>query len=181
MGGTFTPVVRIDDARRAVAALDTDAPRPVQDACDLRIDGWLVQPTLNLLSRDDLKVRVRAQLMDLLMCLASRPGKVFRKDELVAEVWEGRWIAGSALSRCVAELRSALGDDAHQPRVIETITKRGYRLIAPVEVIAAPTLQTVVPSHAVARGGPPNGNASECETAASSLWQRLQLSPRRPA
>jgi DNA-binding winged helix-turn-helix (wHTH) protein len=72
--------------------------------------------------------------MDLLVCLASRPGQVFRKDELLAEVWEGRWVADSGLSRCIAELRAAIGDDAQQPRVIQTIIKRGYRLIAPVEV-----------------------------------------------
>lgn len=102
------------------------------DSSDVRIDGWLVQPSLNLLSRDEVKVRLRAQLMDLLLCLASRPGKVFGKDEILAAVWENRWVAPSSLSRCIAELRSALGDDAQNPRVIETITKRGYRLIAPV-------------------------------------------------
>jgi len=102
-------------------------------ATDLVIDGWLVQPMLNLLTRDGVSVRLRAQLMDLLVCLASRPGRVFRKDELLAEVWEGRWIADSGLSRCIAELRAAIGDDAQQPRVIQTIIKRGYRLIAPVD------------------------------------------------
>lgn len=102
---------------------------------ELRVDGWLVVPMLNLLTRDGVSVRLRAQLMDLLLCLASRPGKVFRKDELLSDVWQGRWVAESALSRCVAELRAALDDDAGRPRVIQTITKRGYRLIAPVEVL----------------------------------------------
>ena len=103
----------------------------------MRIGPWLVQPSLNLLTRDEASVRVRAQLMDLLLCLASRPGKVFGKEEIVADVWEGRWVAESALSRCVAELRAAIGDEAQQPRVIQTINKRGYRLIAPVEVVTA--------------------------------------------
>ncbi len=120
------------DPRPAQVTPTNASPRPAPFAADLRIDGWLVQPSLDLLTRGDVKVRLRAQLMDLLVCLASHPGKVFRKEELVAEVWEGRWIAESALSRCVAELRAALDDDARQPRIIETITKRGYRLIAPV-------------------------------------------------
>jgi DNA-binding winged helix-turn-helix (wHTH) protein len=112
--------------------------RPASWDADLRIGGWFVQPTLNLLTRGDERVRVRAQLMDVLACLASRPGRVFRREDLVDEVWEGRAIAESALSRCIAELRTALGDVARQPRVIETITKRGYRLIAPVEVVTSP-------------------------------------------
>ena len=140
-----------------------------------------MQPTLNLLTRDEASVRVRAQLMDLLLCLASHPGKVFRKEEIVAEVWEGRWIAQSALSRCIAELRAALGDDAQHPRVIETITKRGYRLIAPVEVVTVPEPQpspvAVAAVFEAVRAGVPGG----METAPRTFWQRLIFAALRPA
>ncbi len=122
----------------ALAARRATGQKPRQ-VPDLVIDGWLVQPMLNLLSRDGVSVRLRAQLMDLLVCFANHPGRVLRKEELLAEVWEGRWVAESALSRCIAELRAAIGDDADRPRVIETIIKRGYRLIAPVEVPAWPS------------------------------------------
>jgi DNA-binding winged helix-turn-helix (wHTH) protein len=148
---------------------------------DLRIDGWLVQPSLNLLTRGDARVRVRAQLMDLLLCFARRPGKVFPKDELVAEVWEGRWVAESALSRCIAELRAAIGDDAQRPRVIETITKRGYRLIAAVEVVTEPDAPPSAPEAAAAI------EAAHCDprpdplNAPTSFWQRLKLSVRMSA
>ena len=135
---TFAPAVAMTE-RRPVFVSSQRVEREAPDPTDLRIDGWLVQPMLNLLTRGDVRVRVRAQLMDLLVCLASRPGKVFQRNEIVAEVWDGRWIAESALSRCVAELRAALRDDARQPRVIETITKRGYRIIAPVEQVAEGT------------------------------------------
>jgi DNA-binding winged helix-turn-helix (wHTH) protein len=152
--------------------------RSARYSADLRIDGWHVQPTLNLLTRGDVAVRLRAQLMDLLLCLASRPGKVFGKEDLVAEVWEGRWIAVSALSRCVAELRAALGDDAQRPRVIETITKRGYRLIAPVEVVTVPAepsplwdAAAIAAAADVAEGGR--------DEAPRSFWQRLKLSAMR--
>jgi DNA-binding winged helix-turn-helix (wHTH) protein len=122
-----------DRASHSFVAPATFAVRRERCATDLRIGPWLVQPSLNLLTLGEASVRVRAQLMDLLLCLASRPGKVFAKEEIVADVWEGRWIACSALSRCIAELRAAIGDDAKQPRVIQTIIKRGYRLIAPVD------------------------------------------------
>ena len=138
MAMTFAPAVAMSE-RRPVLVSSQQVEREAPDPADLRIDGWLVQPMLNLLTRGDVRVRVRAQLMDLLVCLARRPGKVFQRDEIVAEVWDGRWIAESALSRCVAELRAALRDDARQPRVIETITKRGYRIIAPVEQVSEGT------------------------------------------
>jgi DNA-binding winged helix-turn-helix (wHTH) protein len=153
-------------------------PRAARYSTDLRIDGWLVQPTLNLLTRESASVRLRAQLMDLLLCLASRPGRVFAKEDLVAEVWEGRWIAQSALSRCVAELRAALGDDAQQPRVIQTITKRGYRLIAPVEVVTVPVEPSPVWNAAAIAAAADSAEGVRAE-APRSFWQRLKLSAMR--
>jgi DNA-binding winged helix-turn-helix (wHTH) protein len=114
--------------------------------------------------------------MDLLLCLASRPGKVFRKDEIVADVWEGRWIADSALSRCIAELRAAIGDDANQPRVIQTIIKRGYRLIAPVEVVAAP--EPALP-WAVAATAVVEVARHASDDAPPSFWRRMAIAALR--
>jgi DNA-binding winged helix-turn-helix (wHTH) protein len=183
MGTTLAPApaIGILNPGNVLASEHAKVQRPASYTADLRIDGWLVEPTLNLLTRDGACVRLRAQLMDLLLCLASHPGKVFRKDELVAEVWEGRWIAQSALSRCVAELRAALGDDAQRPRVIETITKRGYRLIAPVELVAAPQEKPSPVAMAAAIEAAHTIAASEPDAPARSLWQRLKLSARRPA
>jgi len=153
----------------------TATERQERYATSLRIDGWFVEPSLNLLTRAEESVRLRAQLMDLLLCLATRPGRVFTKADLVADVWEGRWIAQSALSRCVAELRQALGDDAQHPRVIETITKRGYRLIAPVEAVALPAAPSpLIAVAAVAAAA--DGKVCDHDEAPRSFWQRLKLS-----
>ncbi len=96
------------------------------------LGDWLVDPRGCHLSRGETSVKLRAQLADLLVCLARRAGEIVLKDEILAEVWPGQYIAESGLSRCIAELRQILQDDASQPRYIETITKRGYRLVAPV-------------------------------------------------
>ncbi|MGH9381435.1 MAG: winged helix-turn-helix domain-containing tetratricopeptide repeat protein [Thermoanaerobaculia bacterium] len=64
------------------------------------------------------------------------PGDVVSRDELLHEVWGGRAVTDHVLTRAVGQLRSALGDDPHDPRVIETIARRGYRLLAPVEPVA---------------------------------------------
>ena len=103
--------------------------------CDFRVDGWLIQPSRNRLEKGPTSIRVRPQLIDVLAYLAAHPGRVVSKDQLLAVVWNDRFVAESGVARCVAELRQLLADDARRPRVIETISKRGYRLIAPVECI----------------------------------------------
>ena len=106
--------------------------KPIARLDDFLVGDWLAEPALCRLSRRGSTVRLRPQLMDLLVCLARHAGRVVSKDEILAEVWSGQFIAESGLSRAVAELRQALHDDPREPVFIETIAKRGYRLIAPV-------------------------------------------------
>jgi DNA-binding winged helix-turn-helix (wHTH) protein/TolB-like protein len=108
---------------------------------DFRLGDWLVQPALCRLSKDGRIVQVRAKVMDLLAYLAGRAGEVIPKERLLDDVWGSQAISESALTRTVTELRQALGDDAEKPRLLETIPKRGYRLIGPV----APAPEAVNP------------------------------------
>ena len=70
--------------------------------------------------------------MDLLLLLAKRHGEVVSKSEIIAAVWGDVHVNDDALARCVFKLRKALGDDARDPHYVETIPKRGYRLLADV-------------------------------------------------
>lgn len=97
-----------------------------------------------------MSLRVRPQLMDLLACLASRAGRVVLKNEFHEEMWSGQIISESSLPRCMHELRQALGDPAQRPQYIETIPKRGYRLIAPVNFVGYPVPPADSPAMAVA-------------------------------
>jgi DNA-binding winged helix-turn-helix (wHTH) protein len=100
------------------------------------IGEWLVQPQLNRLSRSGGDVvQLEPKMMDVLVCLARNPGDVVSREALIDAVWPEVFITESVLTRAIAGLRRALGDDARSPRFIETISKRGYRLIGP----AAPT------------------------------------------
>jgi tetratricopeptide (TPR) repeat protein len=67
--------------------------------------------------------------MQVLVCLARRAPAVVTKDELFRDVWQGVFVTDEALTYVIWELRKALGDDARRPRFIETIPKRGYRLL----------------------------------------------------
>jgi len=93
---------------------------------------WLVQPQLNRLSRSDGgDVQLEPKMMEVLVCLARNPGDVVSREALIDAVWPEVFISESVLTRAIAGLRRALGDDARKPRFIETISKRGYRLIGP--------------------------------------------------
>ena len=109
---------------------DTPA-RPV--AADFRLAGWLVQPNLNRLTIDDRVVQLEPKLMDVLVYLAANAGQVMSKIDITDAVWSDVFITESVITRSIAGLRRAFGDDVKDPRFIETISKRGYRLIAEVE------------------------------------------------
>lgn len=96
---------------------------------DFVLGDWLVQPSLNRLSRNGTTTHLRPQLVDVLVCLARSAGRPVSRHELLDQVWPNQFVADTALARCVAELRQALGDSATSPTLIETIPKRGYRLI----------------------------------------------------
>lgn len=109
-----------------------DAPSAPALAGDFVVGDWLVRPSLSRMWQGETVVRLRPQLVDLLVCLARQPNRTLTKAELLDTVWPGQYILESGLARCVTEVRQALGDQAQNPRYIETIPKRGYRLIAPV-------------------------------------------------
>lgn len=77
-------------------------------------------------------VRLRPRLMDILLRLAADPGCVVTRETLLADVWAQRTENDEVLSSAIGELRCVLGDDAIQPRYIETLPQAGYRLVAPV-------------------------------------------------
>ena len=104
---------------------------------DFHVGPWLAQPARNLIRAQAIARHLEPQVMDLLVFLANTGGRVVSKEELIDGVWDGRFIADTTLTRAVADLRRALGDDQRSPHYIETIPKRGYRLIAAVSANGA--------------------------------------------
>ena len=99
---------------------------------DFALGEWNVIPARNLVSRGDEQVRLEPRVMDVLTCLAQHAGHPVSKDELTERVWKREYVSDDIVSVTIHALRKALGDDARRPRYIETIPRRGYRLIAPV-------------------------------------------------
>ncbi|HVN76076.1 MAG TPA: FHA domain-containing protein [Thermoanaerobaculaceae bacterium] len=107
-----------------------------ESARNFRLGEWLVEPPSNRIRRGEIERHLRPKLMDLLVLLGKRAGEVVPKEEILEGLWAKKFMAESALNGLVAELRTALDDDARVPRFIETVPKRGYRVIAPVEPAA---------------------------------------------
>jgi hypothetical protein len=72
--------------------------------------------------------------MDLLLCLVDAPEIVVSKQQLIDRVWNTEFVTDNALTHAVTELRKKLGDDAENPTYIETIPRRGYRLVAELDL-----------------------------------------------
>ena len=70
--------------------------------------------------------------MEVLVCLASQPGELVSKETILKSVWPETFVSDDVLTRSISELRRVFEDDAREPRFIETIPKRGYRLVATI-------------------------------------------------
>jgi DNA-binding winged helix-turn-helix (wHTH) protein len=110
--------------------------RNQSSTADFRVAHWLAEPSLNRLTSDDRVIQLEPKLMDVLVYLAKNAGRVVSKIEIMDAVWPDLFITESVITRSIAGLRRAFGDDAKNSRFIETISKRGYRLIAEVEPVS---------------------------------------------
>jgi DNA-binding winged helix-turn-helix (wHTH) protein len=109
------------------------APEPKHPTDDgFQLGRWSVNPAAGELEDGDRIVRLRPKAMALLLALARRPGELLTKKELLEGVWPDVVVGEASVSVLVGELREALGDHPESPEFIETIPRRGYRLIAPV-------------------------------------------------
>ena len=97
-----------------------------------RLGDWGISPIEGLVSGAHGSCHLQPKTMDVLVCLAESQGEVVTRDELIARVWGENAVSDEPLTRCIHEIRRALGDDRGEPVYIKTIPKRGYQLLSPV-------------------------------------------------
>src|SRR3954449_9982745 len=115
------------------------------------------------LLRDGVKVRLQEQPFQVLLVLLERPGEVVTRENLRERLWPADTFVDfdHSLNTAINKLREALRDSASNPRFIETKAKRGYRFIAPVQMIgdnllqAAPQIDPVASQATVLPDSPP--------------------------
>jgi DNA-binding winged helix-turn-helix (wHTH) protein/tetratricopeptide (TPR) repeat protein len=110
---------------------------------DFFVADWRVRPALGQLERGDVTVSVEARSLQVLSCLARHAPNVVSKQRLIGEVWGEAFVSDEVLSHAIWELRKAFGDEARNPRFIQTIARKGYRLLESVSFGVSP--ETLAP------------------------------------
>lgn len=106
------------------------------------LDELLVEPSINRVSRAGKTHKLAPKLMDLLCCFAQHPLKMLSREQLLSIVWDREYVNDEVLSRSIGQLRQIIGDDARQPVYIETIPRKGYRLIVNPESVTKKPMST---------------------------------------
>jgi len=99
-----------------------------------RFASFTLDPRDRMLDRAGVRVELNPRYLDALILLVSEGGKLVTKDRFHDDVWRGVPVTDEALTQCIKTLRRQLGDDAANPRFIETVPKHGYRFIAPIDM-----------------------------------------------
>jgi DNA-binding winged helix-turn-helix (wHTH) protein len=104
----------------------------------LRFGIFEADPATGELRRKGARVKLNAQPFQLLVMLLERPGELLTREEIARALWpEGTFVDfDHGVNAAVNRIREALGDTAANPRFVETLARRGYRFIAPVEAEA---------------------------------------------
>lgn len=160
-----------------------------------RFDDWTLNLQSGELHRGSSRTRLQEHPLQVLAALLENPGDVVTREQLIARLWPSTIVDfDTGLNTAVRKLRAALGDTADTPRYIETLPRRGYRFIAPVELggglpevvspqaIGAPPAST--PTDAAAKGvsATPGTAAAAASTVTSSAPHRRRfLKPALPA
>ena len=132
------PFADLAEPRPAAGVPPPTAPGPrLAAAVRFMLDEWLVDVPAQAVQRGAERVALEPRQMAVLATLCRHPGEVISADALLDLCWAGQSIGDNPVHKAIASLRRALGDSATAPRYIETVRKQGYRLVAPVRVVAA--------------------------------------------
>ena len=103
------------------------------------VGDCVVRTSTNEIVRNGEALHLEPKSMEILARLIAHPGEMVSRDELLEQVWPGVHVGDDSLTAAIIKIRRVLNDNAREPQYVETIPKRGYRLIAPVRQIDAPT------------------------------------------
>jgi DNA-binding winged helix-turn-helix (wHTH) protein len=109
-------------------------PENVRLPNEFQLGEWQIRPALGRISAQGQEHKLEPRVMEVLVYLAEHQGEVISRDELERVVWRGALVSYDAVTGSIIKLRKALDDRARQPRYIETIPKKGYRLITAVKL-----------------------------------------------
>jgi eukaryotic-like serine/threonine-protein kinase len=104
------------------------------DRSQFRIGDLLVIPGRLIVVRDGQEIKLEPRWMEVLVMLAEHAGETLSTERLLIEVWGSTVYGDSPVSKTISYIRKSISDDSRKPRYVETVSKVGYRLIAPVSL-----------------------------------------------
>ena len=139
----------------------------------VQIGEWIADPRDDSLARGAERVKLEPRTMRLLMRLAQTPGEVVSQEELLESVWTGVIVGTASVYQSMSQLRKVLGDTDDLPRYIETVARKGYRLVAAVSTPAKPQqpVRPPEPEQAASRAPPPAATPAR----AGARWRLVTL------
>jgi DNA-binding winged helix-turn-helix (wHTH) protein len=118
------------------------------------------------LRKSGIRIKLQEQPFQILTMLLERPGQTVTREELRRQLWPADTFVDfdHSLNSSIKKLREALGDDSENPRFIETLHRRGYRFIAPVDDFRAPAAERIEQV--------PTVTAAHAESKNLARWQK---------
>jgi DNA-binding winged helix-turn-helix (wHTH) protein len=132
------------------------------------------------LRRQGIRVRLNAQPFQVLLMLLERPGEVLTREEISSALWpDGTFVDYEhGVNSAVNRIREALGDAANSPRFLETLARRGYRFIAPVERLPEKLIGSRSPNEPSAEQGRDDGMATDSSVLGNGILASPQDLPK---
>ena len=111
----------------------------------VRFGVFELHPPTGELRKNGAKVKLEGQPIQILALLLERPGELVTQDEIRTKLWSDGTVVDfeHCIKTAVRKLRQALGDDADAPRYIQTLPRRGYRFIAPLNPLTTVSAASV--------------------------------------
>lgn len=119
--------------------MELDPPATPVPSAPFGLGRWHVDPALDELALDGQRHKIEPRCMRLLQALAREPGRVWSADALLDAVWPALVVTPASLYQAIAALRHVLAQDTQTGAFIATVPRKGYRLVAPVQAMAAAT------------------------------------------
>ena len=138
---------------------------PVVPPCLIRFGIFELDLRSGELRRQGRKIRLEGQPVQVLICLLKNPGELVTREELHRKLWPADTFVNfeHGLNAAVKRLRQALNDSSDNPRFVETLPRRGYRFIAPMQAVAVTGDESAVQLTAAVTEAPPTRDLPEAK------------------
>ncbi|NQZ88397.1 MAG: winged helix-turn-helix domain-containing protein [Colwellia sp.] len=102
----------------------------------IKIGDFLLDQQLSTLKKNEVETVVEPKLLELLLLFCQHPNRIISREEILEKIWQNSIVTDNAINKMVGNLRRLLLDDPKTPRYIQTVPKRGYRLICSVDIVS---------------------------------------------